>query len=63
VFKGMGKFCNASEPLAVPTEPTQWADATPPPRPDRTLALFDRGGDVEVQASDEGIRPTDLRVG
>ena len=27
VFAGAGKFCNASQPLAVPTEPAGWADA------------------------------------
>src|SRR5207342_776074 len=30
VFAGSGKFCNASEPLAVPTEAAQWADTKPP---------------------------------
>src|SRR5262249_18706181 len=30
VFAGSGKFCNASGPLAVPTEGTQWADTNPP---------------------------------
>ena len=57
VFAGEGKFCNASEPLAVPTEPAGWADASPPSAVDnRTLVLFDRGDEVEVQAGDEGIR-------
>jgi redox-sensitive bicupin YhaK (pirin superfamily) len=57
VFAGDGKFCNASEPLAVPTEPAGWADAKPPSAADnRTLVLFDRGDGVEVQAGDEGIR-------
>src|SRR6516162_3930427 len=30
VFAGSGKFCNASGPLAVPTEAVQWLDTTPP---------------------------------
>ena len=57
VFAGAGKFCNASEPLAVPTEPAGWADSTPPSHADnRTLVLFDRGDEVEIQTGDEGIR-------
>ncbi len=57
VFAGDGKFCNASEPLAVPTEPAGWADASPPSASDnRTLVLFDRGDEVEVQAGGEGVR-------
>src|SRR5213079_784696 len=30
VFAGAGKFCNASDPLAVPTEGVGWLDTTPP---------------------------------
>ena len=57
VFAGSGKFCNASEPLAVPTEGVKWADTTPPTEADnRSLILFDRGDEVEVQAGEEGIR-------
>ena len=57
VFGGAGKFCNASAPLAVETEPEGWADAHPPSAADnRTLVLFDRGDEVEVQAGDEGLR-------
>lgn len=57
VFAGSGKFCNASEPLAVPTESVQWLDTTPPVEADnRSLILFDSGDEVEVQAGDEGIR-------
>ena len=57
VFSGAGKFCNASEPLAVPTEPVGWADTTPPTEADnRSLVLFDRGDELSVQAGDEGIR-------
>src|SRR6202045_4122735 len=57
VFAGSGKFCNASDPLAVPTEAASWADTTPPVAAEnRSLVLFDRGDEVVVQAGDEGIR-------
>jgi redox-sensitive bicupin YhaK (pirin superfamily) len=57
VFAGGGKFCNASEPLAVPTEPVSWADTKPPAEADnRSLVLFDRGDELMVQAGDDGIR-------
>ncbi|HEV8355884.1 MAG TPA: pirin family protein [Gemmatimonadales bacterium] len=57
VFEGSGKFCNASAPLAVPTESVGWADTTPPVAADnRSLVLFDRGDEVTVQAGDQGIR-------
>jgi redox-sensitive bicupin YhaK (pirin superfamily) len=57
VFAGSGKFCNASAPLAVPTESLGWADTTLPTEADnRSLILFDSGDDVEVQAGEDGIR-------
>jgi redox-sensitive bicupin YhaK (pirin superfamily) len=57
VFAGAGKFCNASGPLAVPTESVEWLDTTPPSEADnRSLVLFDRGDEVVVQAGDDGIR-------
>jgi len=57
VFAGAGKFCNASGPLAVPTEGVGWADTKPPADVEnRSLVLFDRGDEVTVQAKDEGIR-------
>jgi redox-sensitive bicupin YhaK (pirin superfamily) len=57
VFAGSGKFCNASEPLAVPTEGVGWLDTKPPTEADnRSLLLFDTGDEVTVQAGDEGIR-------
>ncbi|GMV37669.1 MAG: hypothetical protein AMXMBFR61_21770 [Fimbriimonadales bacterium] len=57
VFVGSGKFCNASEPLAVPTEPVGWTDALPPSEADnRSLVLFDSGDEVRVRAGDAGIR-------
>jgi hypothetical protein len=57
VFAGSGKFCNASGPLAVPTEGVGWADTAPPAEADdRSLVLFDRGDEVTVQAGEQGIR-------
>ena len=58
VFAGTGKFCNASEPLEVPTEPVGWLETTPPPSEadNRSLVLFDRGDELMVQAGEEGIR-------
>jgi len=57
VFAGSGKFCNASEPLAVPTESVGWLDTSPPAEADnRSLILFDSGDEVTVQAGDKGIR-------
>jgi redox-sensitive bicupin YhaK (pirin superfamily) len=57
VFEGSGKFCNASAPLAVPTEAVGWADTAPPAEADnRTLVVFDRGDEVVVQAGERGIR-------
>jgi redox-sensitive bicupin YhaK (pirin superfamily) len=57
VFAGSGKFCNASGPLAVPTEGAGWSDVTPHTEADnRSLVLFDSGDEVTVQAGEEGIR-------
>src|SRR5437867_1388206 len=57
VFAGSGKFCNASGPLAVPTEGVGWADTEPPAEANnRSLVLFDTGDEVEVQAGEEGLR-------
>jgi redox-sensitive bicupin YhaK (pirin superfamily) len=57
VFAGSGKICNASGPLAVPTEPVSWTDTTPPADADnRSLVLFDRGDEITVQADDDGMR-------
>jgi quercetin 2,3-dioxygenase len=57
VFAGNGKFCNASGPLAVPTEGVGWLDTDPPAESDdRSLVLFDSGDEVVVQAGDDGIR-------
>jgi hypothetical protein len=57
VFAGAGKFCNASGPLAVPTESVGWADTAPPTEAEnRSLVLFDRGDEVTVEAGQDGIR-------
>src|SRR6204780_1684998 len=57
VFAGSGKFCNASGPLAVPTESVGWLDTEPPKEAgDRSLVLFDSGDEVVVQAGPDGIR-------
>jgi len=57
VFGGKGKFCNASGPLAVPTEPVGWLDTSPPTEADnRSLVLFDRGDELEVEAGEDGVR-------
>jgi len=57
VFAGAGKFCNASSPLAVPTEAAGWTDAAPHAEADnRTLVLFDQGDEVTVEAGEQGIR-------
>jgi redox-sensitive bicupin YhaK (pirin superfamily) len=57
VFSGGGHFCNASGPLAVPTESVGWADTTPPTQADnRSLVLFDRGDEVTVKAGEDGMR-------
>ncbi len=57
VFAGTGTFCNASTPLAVPTEGVGWLDTDPPVAANnRSLVLFDQGDEVVVQAGDEGIR-------
>ena len=58
VFAGSGRFCNASGPLAVPTEGVGWWSTTAPPPAahNRHLVLFDRGDELTVQAGEEGVR-------
>jgi quercetin 2,3-dioxygenase len=57
IFAGSGKFCNASGPLAVPTESAEWWHSTAPLEAgNRSLILFDRGDEVTVEAGDDGIR-------
>ena len=48
VFAGSGRFCNASDPLAVPTEGAGWHDTSLSTEADnRSLVLFDRGDEVQ----------------
>lgn len=62
VFAGQAKFCNASAPLSVPTEPVGWHPAQiatdPPPSEasNRSLVLFDRGDELEVEGGEDGVR-------
>jgi redox-sensitive bicupin YhaK (pirin superfamily) len=57
VFAGSGRFCNASEPLEVPTEGVGWSDVSLSKRADnRSLVVFDRGDEVTVEAGEMGIR-------
>jgi hypothetical protein len=57
VFAGSGNFCNASGPLAVPTEGVGWLDTAPPAAAEnRSLILFDRGDELTLHAGEDGIR-------
>ena len=57
VFEGSGKFSNASGPQAVPTERAGTLEVKAPTLADnRSLILFDRGDEVEVEAGEDGIR-------
>ena len=57
VFAGDAKFCDASDPLAVPTESAKWLDTAPPAQAEnRSLVLFDRGDEVSLQAGEDGVR-------
>ncbi len=57
VFEGSGKFSNASGPQAVPTERAGALEVKAPTLADnRSLILFDRGDEVEVEAGEDGIR-------
>jgi len=67
VFEGSGRFSNASDPLAAPTERISasgtlldgHAAAIAPGDEEagnRSLVLFDRGDEVTVHAGEEGIR-------
>jgi redox-sensitive bicupin YhaK (pirin superfamily) len=53
VFEGRGKFRNASEPQAVRTEHVGSGESI---ADNRSLVLFDRGDEVEIEAGDEGVR-------
>jgi hypothetical protein len=57
VFEGAGNFCNASGPLAVPTESVGWSDTAPPSEAgNRSLVLFDQGDELAVQTQDQPVR-------
>lgn len=57
VFEGSGVFCDASEPLAVPTESPGWHDTRPSNLADnRSLILFDSGDEVVVTSGEQGMR-------
>jgi len=57
VFAGSGRFCNASDPLAVPTEGVGWADTSLSDEADnRSLVLFDSGDEITVRAGEQGVR-------
>ena len=57
VFAGSGSFRDASGPRAVRTEDVRGVeDASLSRVGNRSLVLFDRGDEVGVQASEEGIR-------
>lgn len=57
VFAGAGTFCDASGPLAVPTEPAGWHDTSPPREADnRSLVRFGEGDELVVESGEEGIR-------
>ena len=58
VFEGSGSFRSASQPFGVLTEKEiDGSEALIRERTlDRSLVLFDRGDEVTVQASREGIR-------
>jgi redox-sensitive bicupin YhaK (pirin superfamily) len=66
VFDGSGRFANASEPIAAPTESVGEARvpldghaggrADPQDADNRSLVLFDRGDEVTVEAGESGIR-------
>ena len=57
VFDGSGRFCNASEPLSVPTVAASWSETSVPERiGNRSLVVFDSGDEVTVEAGESGIR-------
>src|SRR6204780_3173470 len=56
VFAGGGKFSNASDPQAAPNELADRSAKAPSPADNRTLVLFDRGDEVQVEAGEDGMR-------
>lgn len=57
VFAGSGRFCNASDPLGVPTVAASWHHtAVPDEIGNRFLVVFDSGDEVTVEAGERGVR-------
>jgi redox-sensitive bicupin YhaK (pirin superfamily) len=56
VFEGSGTFRDASEPRSVSDEDGNIVTLSLEQTGNRSLVLFDRGDEITVQASDEGIR-------
>ena len=57
VFAGAGKFCNASARWRCRRKASAgWTRRPPSEADNRSLVLFDRGDEVEVQAGEDGIR-------
>ncbi len=56
VFEGSGRFSDASDPRAVPTEDLASGRMTLTPAGNRSLVLFDRGDEIVVRAGEEGLR-------
>ncbi len=56
VFEGSGRFADASDPRAVPTEDLASGRMTLTPAGNRSLVLFDRGDEIVVRAGEEGLR-------
>jgi redox-sensitive bicupin YhaK (pirin superfamily) len=58
IFEGDGRFAYSSKPLGVLTEKQVDGEEllVREPVSDRSLVLFDRGDEIEVQAGERGIR-------
>ena len=57
VFAGSGRFCDASDPLRVPTVAASWHQTVVPEEiGNRSLVVFDSGDEVTVEAGDHGVR-------
>jgi redox-sensitive bicupin YhaK (pirin superfamily) len=56
VFAGSGRFSNASDPVAAPNELADRNGKTPSLADNRTLVVFDRGDEVQVEAGEDGMR-------
>ena len=63
VFAGDGKFCNASGPLAVPTEGVGWLDTAPPDGRGQSVAGAVRSGRRSHGAGRRGRHPVPAGFG